>query len=60
MAGQVEHLAGEAPLVVVPGHELDEVAKMQILCIFALFSVSKSSVQIFEIRFLFSLSYQIF
>ena len=25
MARQVEHLVGEAPLVVVPSHELDEV-----------------------------------
>ena len=28
MAGEVEHLVGEAPLVVIPGDELDEVPKM--------------------------------
>ena len=34
VTGEVEHLAGEAPLVVVPGDELDEVPKMPNIGIF--------------------------
>ena len=37
VAGQVEHLVGEAPLVVVPGDELDEVPKMPNIGIFGRF-----------------------
>ena len=37
VTGQVQHLVGEAPLVVVPGDELDEVPKMPNIGIFGRF-----------------------
>ena len=37
VTGQVQHLVGEAPLVVVPGDELNEVPKMPNIGIFGRF-----------------------
>ena len=37
VTGEVEHLAGEAPLVVVPSDQLDEVPKMPNIGIFGRF-----------------------
>ena len=37
VTGQVQHLVGEAPLVVIPGDELDKVPKMPNIGIFGRF-----------------------
>ncbi len=41
VTGEVQHLAGEAPLIVVPSDELDKVLKMPKFGIFRSFSILK-------------------
>ena len=56
VAGEVKHLVGEAPLVVVPGDELDKVAVQGEIPYFLALLASKSSEPSQELCNCFSLS----